>query len=259
MKRLLFIGNSHLAAVKLAWDQAPPSGYQTEFFGVPQRAWQRMTLLPDNQFGLPSDSDYKRQRDITVAANGKAAVSLTNRDVVILIGTFSAADSMAALLADCDIPDLRETGAPTLLTEPLFASACTALAQSCLPEPGWLNRTDFKLAAMPRPAPADSVLTSTYPAYQPWHQLARNPTGLPEAFALYDAALTTLMAAKSLAYIPQPPETRTATQLTPAHFLAPGGGTKPGEDHKRGDHAHMNAAYGAACVAQILTWLHSQS
>jgi len=259
MKRLLFLGNSHLAAVKLAWDQAAPPGYETEFFGAPQRAWTRMAMLPGNQFGLTDATDFKRQLEITEAANGKASTSLDDRDVIIMVGGFSAADPLAQLLADCDVPALRETGAPTLLTEPLFAKACAHLAGACLPEPGWHNRTQTTVALMPRPATADSCLTSTYPPYQHWHRLAAQPAGLTDAFALYDTALAALMTTKGLTYIPQPPSTRTAVGLTPARYLAEGGGTIKGEEHRRGDHAHMNAAYGADCVAQIITWLQSQS
>lgn len=258
MTRLLFIGNSHLAAVKTAWDQAAPPGHDAEFFGAPQRAWARMALLPGNHFGL-SEGDYKRQHQITEAAHGKPAVSLDNRDIVLSVGGFSAAEAIAALLAGCDIPDLRETGSATLLTEPLFAKACATLAAACLPETGWHNRSDVKCAVLPRPAPADSCLTSTWPGYAPWHRLAADPAGVTDAFALFDDALTGTLAAKGITYLPQPRETRSETGLTPARFLAPGGGAKPGEDHKRGDHAHMNTAYGAACVTQILAWLQSQS
>jgi hypothetical protein len=258
MTRVLFIGNSHLGAIKLAWEHAAPKGYEVEFFGAPQRAWMRMAHLPDNQYGVPASGDYKRHRDIIEQANGKPAVSLANRDIVIMVGAFSAAEPIAAVLAECDVPDLRETGAATLLTEPLFAKACATLATDCLPFSGWLNRSDFKLAAMPRPAPADSVLTSTYPPYQPWHVLAANPAGMSDAAALFDAALGAVMAANGVTYIPQPAETLTAIGLTPARFLAAGGGNKPGEAHKRGDHAHMDTAFGAACVAQTLTWLSSQ-
>ena len=259
MKTLLFIGNSHLAAVKSAWDAAPPAGYAAEFFGAPQRAWQKMALLPGNQFGLTPGGDYKRQREITEQANGISAISLDARNIVIMVGAFSAADPMATLLATCDIPDLRETGAPTLLSEPLFARACASMAAACLPEPGWLNRHDLTLATQPRPAPADRCMTSSHAQYQSWHALAQTPAGVPDAFALFDAALTDTMAAKGITYLPQPPATRTAPGLTPARFLADGGGTKPGQEQRRGDHAHMNAAYGTACVAHILTWLTSQS
>ena len=259
MKSLLFIGNSHLAAVKTAWDAAPPAGYAAAFFGAPQRAWQKMALLPGNQFGLAQNGDYKRQRQITEQANGRATVGLDGAGIVIMVGAFSASDPVASLLATCDVPGLRETGAPTLLSEPLFARARASMAAACLPEQGWLDRSDLTLATLPRPAPAENCLSSSHAQYQSWHDLARAPDGLQDAFALFDAALTDTMAAKGVTYLPQPPDTRTALGLTQAHFLAEGGGTIPGQEQRRGDHAHMNAAYGAACVAHILTWLTSQT
>ena len=250
MKRLLFIGNSHLVAVKAAWDAAAPTGFQTEFFGAPQRAWARMSLMPGNMFGL--EGDFRRQRQITEQANGKATVSLDNRDVIIMVGSFSAAEPLAELLADCDVPSLRETGAPTLLSEPLFAKACQSLAAAQLPDPGWHNRP---VLMVPRPAQAETCLTSTNSGYHHWHRLAAAPHGIAQAFGIFDTTLSAQMRAQGLTYLPQPPQTRTAIGLTHAQFLAEGGGTQPGAEKKRGDHAHMNQVYGATVVAQLLTAL----
>lgn len=254
MKRLLFIGNSHLVAVKAAWEAVDPVGFHAEFFGAPQRAWAQMHLLSDNQFGLPADGEHKRQHDVTEQANGKTAVSLSNRDIIVIVGGFSAADPIATLLADCDVVGLRETGAATLLSDTLFAKACLAMAEAQLPEAGWHNRAEAVLL-LPRPAPADTVLASSYPGYHLWHRLALAPDGLSDAFDLFDTILTAISADRSLIYVPQLKTTRTATGLTIGHLLAPGGGVQPGESHKRGDHAHMNPAYGATCVAEILNAL----
>lgn len=259
MNRLLFIGNSHLAAIKTAWDAAPRPGSDAEFFAAPQRTYLRMSLMSGNTFGLPTEGESQRQRKIIAAANGKAAVSLADRDFIVLVGGFSAAEQVAQVLAECDVADLRETGAASLLSEGLFASICTALAQNALPESAWHHRHDAKILLIPRPATCETCLASTYPAFQPWHKLAANPAGALQGFTAFDTALTNLMADKSLTYLPQPAATRTPSGLTAHAFLAEGGGISPGEDHKRGDHAHMNTAYGAACVTQILAWLQSQS
>lgn len=260
MKRLLFIGNSHLAAVKAAW-QATPQHHQAEFFGTPQRAWLRMTHLPGNAFGLSNDTDagFARQRKITEQANGKAAVSLADRDVIILIGALSATDPVAPVLATCDIPTLRETAAPTLLSPQLFTAICTTLAQGSAPQPGWHHRPDASVLLLPRPATSETCLGSTNAAFQPWHRLSANPDGALARFAAYDAALGQMLHALGIAYLPQAPETRTNAGLTAATYLAEGGGVTRGEEQRRGDHAHMNPTYGAVCVAQILGWLASQT
>ncbi|MBC7479740.1 MAG: hypothetical protein H7317_16890, partial [Pseudorhodobacter sp.] len=178
MKRLLFIGNSHLVAVKAAWQAAAPAGFDVEFFGTPQRAWVRMAMQPVNSFGLADE--FKRQRQITEQANGKACVSLDDRDAIVIVGGFSAVEAMAELMADCDVPDLRETGAATLLSEPLFAKACAALADANLPDAGFHNRPPVIL--VPRPAPAETCLTSTNVGYRHWHRLSSVPAGIAEAF-----------------------------------------------------------------------------
>jgi hypothetical protein len=259
MIRLLFIGNSHLAALKSAWDAAPPPGIAAEFFGAPQRAWQRMALLPDNDFGLAPGGDFGRQRKITEQANGKSTVSLADQDAIVIVGGFSAAEAVAALLATCDVVPLRETGAPSLLSDVLFAKACTALAADALPEPGWRNRADAKIAVLPRPATNESCLGSTNDGFQSWHRLATNPNGAAAGFAAFDAALTTALATQGITYLPQPPETRTSFGATARGFLAEGGGVVAGEENRRGDHAHMNTAYGAACIGPLLIWLNSQT
>ena len=166
MKRLLFIGNSHLAAVKAAW-QATPQHHQAEFFGTPQRAWLRMTHLPGNAFGLSNDTDagFARQRKITEQANGKAAVSLADRDVIILIGALSATDPVAPVLATCDIPTLRETAVPTLLSPQLFTAICTTLAQGSAPQPGWHHTLTQASCCCPARPPAKPALAAPTPPF----------------------------------------------------------------------------------------------
>ncbi|MBC7477407.1 MAG: hypothetical protein H7317_04840, partial [Pseudorhodobacter sp.] len=106
-----------------------------------------------------------------------------------------------------------------------------------------------------RPAPAETCLTSTNAGYRHWHRLSSVPAGIAEAFDIFDATLTAAMSAKGLTYLAQPNATRSPIGLTLAQYLAPGGGTLPGEEKKRGDHAHMNQAYGATVVAQLLNAL----
>ena len=255
MKRLLFIGNSHLAALKTAWDATPRPGYDAEFFAAPQRTYLRMALMSGNAFGLASEGESNRQRKIAVSTNGKAAVSLVDLDIIVLVGGFSAAEAVAQVLGDCDVAALRETGAPSLLSQNLFSNICTALAQAALPEPGWHNRKDAKVVLIPRPATCETCLASTFAGFQPWHKLAANPAGALPGFGAFDTALTTVMADHSLTYLPQPTATRTPAGLTARAFLAEGGGITPGEEHKRGDHAHMNNAYGTAVIETLLAWL----
>ncbi len=259
MKNLLFIGNSHLAAVRAAWQAVP--GYEAEFFGAPQRAWLRMTHLPGNAFGLSNENEagFARQRKITEEANGKAAVCLSGRDVIVLVGGMSAAEEVAAVLATCDIPGIRQTGAATLLSPELFAKICAALAQGVAPLPGWHHRTDARVLMLPSAASADTCLGSTNAAFQPWHRLAANPTGALAGFAAYDAALGQMLKGLGIDYLAQAPQTRTTAGLTAGALLAEGGGVTKGQEQRRGDHSHMNPTYGAACVGQILGWLSSQT
>jgi hypothetical protein len=261
MKQLLFIGNSHLPALKSGWEAKSRAGYQAEFFGVPQRAYQRMTILPDNSFGLPPGDGT--QRKVIEAANGKTAVSLavslTGRDVTILVGDFSASDQIAALLADCDVADLRETGAATLLSDQMFAQACVTFALTQLPETVWHHRQDTKVVMIPRPATCDTCLDTANPAYLPWHKLAKTPIGATVAFTIFDEALSRLLSELGITYLPQPTETRTASGTTAKKFLADGGGVVPGDKNKRGDHAHMNFAYGALCATQLAALLKTQA
>ena len=259
MKRLLFIGNSHLAALKTAWDATPHPGFEVEFFAAPQRTYLRMSVMSGNTFGLATEGLSPRQRKIAEATNGKAAVSLTDRDVIILVGGFSAAEAMAQVLCDCDVTGLRETGAASLLSTGLFAGICQALAQAALPDAAWHHRKDAKILLIPRPATCETCLASTYPGFQPWHKLAANPAGALPGFAAFDTALANVATDHGLTYLPQPIATRSPAGLSTRAYLAEGGGITPGEDHKRGDHAHMNAAYGRAALEPLLVWLDTQT
>jgi hypothetical protein len=258
VKRLLFIGNSHLGAVKASWDSKPPSGFEAEFFAAPQRSWLRMGLMADAHFGL-GGKGYPQHRKITQNLNGKVAVSLRDRDVIVQVGGFNAADPLAAFLTECDIAGLRETGAATLLSSEFFTMACLEMAHSMLPEAGWHHRNDAAVVVMPRPASCETCLTSTYSGYQPWHRLAANPSGISAVLNKFDGTLSSVFAEKGLTYLPQPAQTRTPVGLTAARYLLPDGGTQPGEEGKRGDHAHMNLNYGAECINSLLTWLHNNN
>jgi hypothetical protein len=162
------------------------------------------------------------------------------------------------VLAQCDVAGLRETQAPTLLSQGLFADICLALASDALPEAGWRNRPGAEIALLPRPATAESCLGSTHESFAPWRSLATARDGLIAAFEAFDVALAGTFAKWGLSYLAQPYSTRTETGLTARRFLAEGGGEiLHGAEHKRGDHAHMNQAYGAACLPSLLTWLDS--
>jgi len=256
MMRVLFIGNSHLAALRTAWAAAAPPGIEAEFFAAPHRAFLRMTLQKGNHFGLAPDSEFLRQSKITQEANGKIAVSLAERDIVVLVGAFSAAEKPAGILAGCDVAGMRHSGAATLLSQPLFDSICKDFAVAALPEAGWRD-CGAKMILLPRPATCATCLASTNPAFAPWHDLARSPLGVATAFDRNDANMAEVFADHGLNYLPQPTGTRTDFGATATQFLAEGGGVVTGQEHKRGDHAHMNPAYGAICAQKLLAALQS--
>ncbi len=260
MTNALFIGNSHLAALKLGWPEAAPQGVDVTFFGAPKQTWLCFTPLPGNQYGFGESGKFRRHRKVVEALNGVGSVKLDGRDAIVLIGETNAHAALANLLSICDISGIRESGAATLLSVELFAKCCRALAEKALPDAFWWNRADLApIAVMPQPAPAETIRASTNRTYWAWNQLAANPTGLTTAHEALDDALTLTFAAKGLTYLPQPAITLTEAGLTQANFLGEGRGVPQDGEDKRGDHAHMNREYGAHCAAHLIPWLTGQS
>lgn len=259
MTNALFIGNSHLAALKLAWAETAPAGVEATFFGAPKKTWLAFAALPGNQYGFDSAGKIRGHRKVAESVNGTANVPLDNRDAIVLVGEANAHAALASLLSFCDISGIRETGAATLMSVDLFAKCCRSLAEKALPDAFWWNRADLApIAVLPQPAPAETIRASTNRTYWAWNQLAANPAGLTAAHEALDDALGLTFAAKGLTYLPQPPETLTEAGLTQAHFLGEGRGIPQGAEDARGDHAHMNRDYGALCAAHLIPWLTGQ-
>lgn len=259
MTNALFIGNSHLAALKLAWADAAPPGVEVTFFGAPKRTWLAFAPLPGNHYGFDSTGKQRSHRKVAESLNGVGSVALEDRDAIVLVGEQNAHGKLANLLSICDISGIRETGCTTLLSVELFAKCCRALAEKALPDAFWWNRADLgPIAILQQPAPSETIRASTNRTHWAWNQLAANPIGLSTAHEALDDALTLAFAAKGLTYLRQPPATLTEAGLTQSIFLGDGLGVQEGSEDGRGDHSHMNHAYGVHCAAHLIPWLTGQ-
>lgn len=67
MKKVLIIGNSHLGAVKLGWDEEHLKypDVKIDFWGLPGKHFLFADLLQNHEFGLPDNREIStRTREI---------------------------------------------------------------------------------------------------------------------------------------------------------------------------------------------------
>ncbi|EEW26334.1 hypothetical protein [Rhodobacter ferrooxidans] len=250
MTKVAIIGNSHVAALKAAWDATPLPGLDMTFFAAPQRNFRQFALQPNRVYGLPAPQ-RGRHAEIVQKLNGALQIDLSGVDQVVLSAFGWNPGAIAQLIATCDIDGLRLTGAPTLLSRDLFDAICAALARALRPGPEWRHWPGAAPIFLAQAATCETCLGSSNADFASWQRLAAAPDGALAAFDIFFDHLRADLAGVGITLLRQPPQSLRPSGLTEARFLATGGGVVPGQEHLRGDHAHMNAAYGTLCLTAL--------
>jgi hypothetical protein len=266
MSRICFIGNSHLAAVKLGWDavQRDYPGIEADFFGAPTRQFENIAV----EDGLLVAKAAEAERFLRSTSGGRASAALLDYDVVVLVAMgFSfaiALDVYASYRAD----DQKNSDGEFELVSPAYfdeiakarfahASAVTYLKKIRKA----LQGRDTKIWLYPEPMPCISVLTSDVVPASKLETL--RIASLKQAVAWHDeeallrafAAMRADLAQRGHAIFEQPAETRISTIFSRPEYAR--GSVRLTKNlnraHPEDDYMHMNANYGAIVVRQILS------
>ncbi len=249
MRRILVIGNSHAGAIKLGWDARPRHDVDVRFLVAPQRSFVQMRLDERLDWALSPDlapEAHRMHSKILADLNGATRVNLGEFDEVVMVGWPSGADEAATLANGCQLDDLPDTPLrSTLLSRPVLRAFLADLAGRLRPDRAFWNLRGPRLHLLPRPMLAETALGSGYWTYRTVKRLHRqNVSILPWIDQLDDIRRDDL-AGIGITYLPQPRETRTPTGMTGAAFLRDDAGhVDPAQPRARGDHIHMNAAFG---------------
>lgn len=259
--RILAFGNSHVGAWRDAWAALSPERaglppVEMDFFALPERIHARYRLRGNGQF-TPRHGVTAAERARVQQINGRESCDLSGYDHAVWVGAAWMPEHALALAAAGDPYPLDSgTGRPALgsgfLAAALHEAATDAVA-------GWGAGHALPPAApcapliYGRPVYAETCLGSLHPNYAPWRDAAPWPRASRMILAAYAAALGRAAAAQGLRFLSQPDDLLTASGATPAAFLAAGGGlVDPAAPAARGDHSHMNAAFGQRCIAHLL-------
>lgn len=256
MMRVLVFGNSHVAAWRAGWDgvAAPVAGVEMGFFSLPEKIFQRYRFRATGLFAPRRSVTADELERVKAINDGQVECDPTGFDVAVCVGAGWAPEQALAFAALGDPPDGCGGGTGRAVYGPGFLRA--ALQEACAQTvAGWpvALRTRRRPIVFGRPVYAETCLDSTHRLYAPWHAVAGHPEAAAWFMAAYRDCLTAEAAEKGIEFLAPPDELQGRLGLTRAEFLAEGGGVvDPEAPGVRGDHSHMNAAYGQACIRHLL-------
>jgi hypothetical protein len=259
MTRLAIIGNSHVGAVKRAWNDLDPrpDAIDVTFFAVPDKQQRFFRLGHDLVYGLKPGMGARTSAVAASAEriNGAASLDLSGMDAVVLCGAPVFHRQFSEILAGYDVDGYRAAGASRRMSRAAFEAICDDLGASNLPNPRWLGAAIPRRAVLPRPMPAEGAATSASPDFAFWRVLAARPDGARAMVERLFAGMAGAHARYGIDFLRQPLETIEPSGLTAGVYTR--GSTRlrgADEEHPEDDVSHMNARYGALCLRMILDW-----
>jgi hypothetical protein len=259
MVRLVIVGNSHVGALKDAWDAAGASHprHEISFFAAPEPHFKKLRLNKHLTFGLPQNILQRDPLavDVLTRVNGRTSIDLTAADKVLLHGLAWPLDDVVQLMADFDIDDLRDVGCSRRMSRSAFDAVCVDLANNAMPEPAWRNWAGPPIVLLARAAPAETCLANDDARYQPWRAIKEKPAGSRAVIDAFLDAYEAALGRSAITLVRQPFETLLPIGMTAASYSRNSLRLYQRVPHPDDDPIHMNADYGALCLAAIFAWL----
>lgn len=257
MTRLAIVGNSHVGALKRAWDEmAPkPEAVDLAFFAVPDKLQRHFRLRDDLVYAPRSKMRSERPALVETAEkiNGASSIALAGFDAVVLYGGSLLQREFAMVIGTYDVDGYRAAGAPRRMSRAAFEAFCDSYAEATLPSSRWFGTRIPRLAAFPRPLPAEGVETRSESLFAPWRAVVARPDGARAMIERLFTAMAAAHARHGIDFLRQPAETLTPIGLTSGEYTK-GSSRLNSERHPDEDVTHMNARYGALCLRSILDW-----
>lgn len=256
MRRLLITGNSHAGVLRLAWTAMAdrPEGVEVDFLNIAAKYSGQMTVSHEGRYGILDERtiaglDLPEYRKI----DGAMSCDLRNYTHVLIAGCFYGFSLILRLLAGHRVDLIREApiGLPRL-SQAAYVAFSQTLALDRLPMARTYGFRPWCKVGL-HLAPRLSARIFDDPQVQPCLKvLVEDPTGVPEALALTEAALQRSSAAQGATLFTVPQASLAASGLTlPEYSRDPALPSATGTP----DYEHMNADYGSLCLAPVLRWV----
>ena len=250
--RGLLLGNSHLAALRIAYARQPPAGLQLDFIASGQAGLADLAV----QDGHLVATTPALQADL-LRFGGVTSVPLAGYDFFVLVGLGFHLYGIEPLYRGFRCIGLQYWHVPhprrQLVSVAMLRQMMVAQMQHCLS-----NRLAALLAcAQPRPIyqhlqprPGEVLLNLTKP-FPALRRAARRPDGIVLS-QIFEAAAPLACIGR---YLPQPPQSIAMGLLTAAAFSAGSLRLTPDLRQKRphpaDDFLHANVDYGALALRQL--------
>lgn len=251
MPKVCFIGNSHVAALKLAWDDTRDDypDISADMFGARALALNDAALI-DGRLAAATES-LQEQFEWT---GGAPAISLSEYSAFYLIAGSVNSFAVFDLYSMHHYHELSgRHGRP--LSEAVFRRA--ALARLRTAPAARIARlirqaSDAPIHICPQALPSDACLND--PQCDIPHKLAVANGDAEMLLQMCDRLFAEVAASVGATVEPQPEETRSATAFTASSFSEGSVKLTKGLDltHPQCDYRHMNRRYGAAVLSRLL-------
>jgi len=259
--RILFLGNSHLAALRQAHvaDPARWPGISATFLGAHKDLLLQTAIRDGRLVPLTPQAEQAFRRLARVAD-----VDIAGQDVIVLTGCMVAVASAATAARDMRWPGLPSLETcPDLAAMPMrlvsYPAACATVRAVLARRLGPQLARHLRGQGVAAPIwltcqPRVSAVIRTAPRAMTRAQNGAVDTGDAAALSdLFDHAAARAMADAGADFLPQPPQTIAHHILTALPYVqgAVRLADRPGLPQPDHDIMHANAAYGAAVLDQI--------
>lgn len=249
--RIIVLGNSHVAALKVAWDgmAADHPGIDLDFFAAPGLHFRKFKLLDGLRFGLPAEA---RGPDEVLDISGRAVIDLASADHVVLAGWLWPMNDLADLMRDFDIDGLREVGAPRALSRAAFDAVCQGFAVRLSPGPEWRNWTRPRLVLLPAPMRSSDCLRSATTRFQAMKALGQDGTGGRDVICSFMDTLAQTLRGIGIDLVAQPPETLLPSGFTDPCYSRGSRSIIDAASKRTDDFTHLNDVFGRLHLSEVL-------
>jgi hypothetical protein len=261
MTKVLFLGSSHLGAIKRGWDHVATEyqDFDVSFFGAPADVVARMELTPEGVFGItPKAKITKVEAKRVQSTFDRTTVKLGAYDHVVVVGHRIEEIANAQLLIDFSVAGLNENPDSPPMTRETYNALIDGYIATHLPAPAWRKQTATRLLYVTKPRMADSCLVNGGNRAVVWVDMVHSGRVPAAALEPFMQRAVDVFHDAGLRLITSPPEVFGPSGLTQAKFsraVAPDPGERQSDNDF--DHTHMNAAFGEIMVHKIMSALNA--
>lgn len=257
--RIAILGNSHVAALKLGWDQIADTRPDLDltFFAAPGRAARAMKLK-SGVWGYHAKTPKPSEK--VFGSTTTRTLDLGTYDFVLRHRDGQKEANIHSVLANM-APDGFDPGDRSArISRPALRAIIEDLSRSRLPGREWGELADLGVEMTQCPAPyPDARITDLDEALNVrlarWAALASRADELRWVREVFQQAQQRHFAEMGIRYLPQPEETLAPNGLTRAEFADAPAIMHGDDEAATPDREHMNASFGAAILRAYLATL----